>query len=108
MDPDNNIVFPNWQISLYLGFYHVESGYIFNMELAYKLDDTGRYNILTYYMSRAAPLNPFFGPKETLHFILNIATTIFVIYTCVACGITIVSAFLYFIFVIFSIFISFF
>jgi hypothetical protein len=83
MDPDNNIVFLPSQMALYLAFYHVESGYLFNMELAYQLDDTGRYSVLSYYMSRAAPLNPFYGPREIAHFILHTVTTILVIYECI-------------------------
>jgi hypothetical protein len=31
-------------------------------------------------MSRAAPLNPFYGPREIAHFILHTVTTILVIY----------------------------
>ena len=80
MDPDNNIASRSKEHILQLCFYHPETGYIFNMELGYSMDSTGRFNVLSVAMSRAAPLNPFFSAKEWVHFFLNIFTCIFVLY----------------------------
>ena len=80
MEPKNGIVFPNTNMNLYMAFYHPESGYFFNMELAYKLDETGRYQIKYASMSRAAPLNPFHGLRQQCHFAIVLITTMYCIY----------------------------
>ena len=80
MEPKNGIVFPAAYLNLYTDFYHPESGYFFNMELAYHIDETGRYHINYSAMSRATPLNPFHGLRQYCHFAIVIMTTIFCIY----------------------------
>ena len=63
MDPDNNIASRSKEYILQLCFYHPETGYIFIV--GYSMDNTGRFNVLSVAMSRAAP--PFFSAKSKPH-----------------------------------------